>query len=532
MKHAVYKQHSENEKNMSKKQIHLFSLFYGRKRSKCLEVDVLEIIEVLLSDQLKEMCDQNNIETNPLKSARLFHQLGKIYTQRSPNKLCLVKSAILYNAALTRMPENEFEFKKDLNELFSHVIDLAGAKKLGDSSLQIADVLQNTMQTYRKTIKKQVEDISQVTGESNTQSFQTKLVFNVEKLQKEIYEFFSGFMESITKYCLSAKGNPPCRCALVGMGSLARKEVTPYSDFEHIILLEEGVHEKENYQEKLEYFRWVSVIFHITVANLRETIVPSVALPYLNNPWHKNWNWFYDAHTRKGISFDGMFPSACKFPLGRAGKPGRLNNSAELIRPVGKMLKYLSSNKELKNGYHLADVLTSTCFVCGDEFLHKLFAQQADKIGMKKELMEKQLMEDIKKFSPIDSLSNVSPYKKWNMKGVVYRSTTLFFAALAKYFRVKSLGNTTFNTKRKLVQTEIISQTFAESLLFAFAVACYIRLSVYCKEIDKKIGWNFQIIITITCSLLTSLKYWTKVLQSSIFKQQCSFSEKRADSLA
>jgi len=194
-----------------------------------------------------------------------------------------------------------------------------------------------------------------------------------------------------------------------------------------------------------------------------------------------------DAHTRKGISFDGMFPSACKFPLGRPGKPGRLN-SAELIRPVSKMLKYLSSEKELKNGYHLADVLTSTCFVCGEEIIYKLFARQADKVGLKIELMEKQLIQDIKKFSPIDNLSNILSFQKWNMKRVVYRSTTLLVAALGKHFRVKGLGNTAFNTTRKLAKTEIISPMFSKNLLIALAVACYVRLSVYCKN-NRQEDW-------------------------------------------
>ena len=47
-------------------------------------------------------------------------------------------------------------------------------------------------------------------------------------------------------------GKPPCEYSIVGMGSLARKEITPYSDFEHIIFL----HDDENYDQHLEYFRW------------------------------------------------------------------------------------------------------------------------------------------------------------------------------------------------------------------------------------------------------------------------------------
>jgi len=51
------------------------------------------------------------------------------------------------------------------------------------------------------------------------------------------------------------------------MESLARKEITPYLDFEDAILLEEGVQHRENYEEILEYFRWVSVLSNNVVIN-------------------------------------------------------------------------------------------------------------------------------------------------------------------------------------------------------------------------------------------------------------------------
>jgi len=69
-------------------------------------------MEILLSEKLKGVCDQKNTETNPMKRTRIVHELGKIYRQKSPNKLCLVKSSILYNATLTRKPENAYEIKK------------------------------------------------------------------------------------------------------------------------------------------------------------------------------------------------------------------------------------------------------------------------------------------------------------------------------------------------------------------------------------------------------------------------------------
>ena len=86
-------------------------------------------------------------------------------------------------------------------------------------------------------------------------------------------------MKDLCEFCTDVLGSPPCKFAVVGMGSLARKKITPYSDFEHIILLE--IH--PNHEIHLEYFRWFSVIFHAVILNLQETIIPSLHIKYLND---------------------------------------------------------------------------------------------------------------------------------------------------------------------------------------------------------------------------------------------------------
>ena len=87
-------------------------------------------------------------------------------------------------------------------------------------------------------------------------------------------------MASLAKYCENVMGEAPCKFTIVGMGSLARKEITLYSDFQHIIVLEEMSQQKANDQKLLDYFRWFSIIhvFQIVLINVQETILPSVPL--------------------------------------------------------------------------------------------------------------------------------------------------------------------------------------------------------------------------------------------------------------
>ena len=166
-------------------------------------------------------------------------------------------------------------------------------------------------------------------------------------------------MIGLRRYCQDVMGKPPCVTA--GMGSLARCKITLYSDFEHIILLSD----QKDYTSHLEYFRWYSVIFYAIILNVQEAIVPSLNIKSLNNKESELGNWFFDDHTPRGISFDGMMPHACKFPLERTQHTPDKPFKTELIKPVSEMLRYLTF-EDLKNQHHLADILTNTCFVFGN----------------------------------------------------------------------------------------------------------------------------------------------------------------------
>ena len=118
-------------------------------------------------------------------------------------------------------------------------------------------------------------------------------------------------MAELAKHCYRIMGDAPCCFALIGMGSLARMEITPYSDFEHIIVLDDGDTNKCTQTEMenliIPYFKWFSVVFHIIIINLQETILHSVAISSLNDFYTEanESNWFFDVITTHGISFDG-----------------------------------------------------------------------------------------------------------------------------------------------------------------------------------------------------------------------------------
>ena len=289
-------------------------------------------------------------------------------------------------------------------------------------------------------------------------------------------------MAEISQYCEVIMGKAPCEYAIAGMGSLAREEITAYSDFEHIILL----FDDENYKSYLEYFKWFSVIFHIVVLNVQETIVPSLNIASLNGKLSILGDWFYDDVTPRGISFDGMMPHACKFPLGRQKHTENKQFTTELIKPVGEMLEYLTSDADLKHGYHLADILTKTCFVFGNENIFKQFAEGARNYCDTKPQtdiindIKKQVKQDLNNFSTRFRLSKFKEQHTINIKQLVYRSTTIFISALARKHNISA--NSCFDIIDEMANNKQITQNTAEKLKFAITVACEMRLRVYTKK--------------------------------------------------
>ena len=313
----------------------------------------------------------------------------------------------------------------------------------------------------------------------------------VRNLQYEITKQYIQIMGDVASYCRDVMGDAPCNFAIIGMGSLARKEITPFSDFEHVIALQDEA--KENldegeWQNVLNYFRWFSVIFQIILINLQETILSSVAIPSLNDSCsdsQKN-DWFFDDITPSGISFDGMMPHACKFLLGRRKLTKNKRFKTELIKPVKEMLKYLKSDEKLKPGYHLDDILTKTCFVHGDQAIYEEFNNGVTEILSKQNNEEKtqsirnQIVKDLENFATRSTVFQMNLRKRINIKKVAYRNVTLFVAAYGRMFNF--CESSCFDIIEHFEEKDGFSEYSKERLMQAAAMACEIRLRWYMKH--------------------------------------------------
>ena len=448
--------------------------------------------EEALLQKLRLNCTKDGREIDHDISASIFHTLGTLYFRRSEicstidQMICLIRCDVLLNAALVRTCSDAIVIKQDLKKLHQQLLKLSHAKhKEVDLCTITAKVrhLVEKMRTYVDRELKKMPKVEEHKSENAMHKQELNKANTIESLQNKIAVDYTKIMASVAEDCTKIMGKAPCKFVIIGMGSLARKEITPFSDFEHVIVLD-SKSDSQN-EEILNYFRWYSVIFQIILIDLGETIIPSV----LNNTNSKFGSWFYDDVTKSGMSFDGTFPWACKYPLGRQQFTKNKTWKTELIKSVPDMLKYLSSTKSIKNDYHLGDMLTKICYVYGKQSVYKEFKFGVTNIiktqnqNLKDEVL-KQIKNDLENFAMRSVLLKNRDKNKFNVKKDVYRVTTLFIAALGRLNNIEA--NSCFDIIRKLAEKDVVSKNAKHNLMYAIAIACEIRLRWYMVKKKQK----------------------------------------------
>jgi len=165
-----------------------------------------------------------------------------------------------------RQPTIE-KFQNNLESLCDHVLECAKASSKKTSLTEISKQVKKMVTEMRKETNAKLEKIKPILKQKSL--VQTRVEFHSSKrslrwkstrereqlkikyiktLQKQIAQSYTQIMSFISQSCINIMGAPPCKYAIVGMGSLARNEITPYSDFEHIIVLSSG----DNYSGRLD----------------------------------------------------------------------------------------------------------------------------------------------------------------------------------------------------------------------------------------------------------------------------------------
>jgi tetratricopeptide (TPR) repeat protein/endonuclease/exonuclease/phosphatase family metal-dependent hydrolase len=171
-------------------------------------------------------------------------------------------------------------------------------------------------------------------------------------LFKKIARSMEGYLAGLYQKAESIIGPAPCKYTVIGLGSMALRQMTPYSDLECAILTENDNYRQSGNQVVRDYFKNLSHLVHFMIISLGETIIPTSIY---------------------GLDLSEFIPQAVNFDLGGKTPLGRIDKDKpyELIQSVEGMLHYLK-NEDQKSEHIdkcLAAILQKICFVYGDKAL-------------------------------------------------------------------------------------------------------------------------------------------------------------------
>jgi tetratricopeptide (TPR) repeat protein len=328
------------------------------------------------------------------------------------------------------------------------------------------------LKIYRESVKKEFQAIADddVSSDNKKISRSEKL----DALSTKMCFFVKEFLTLLIDSSIADLGDPPCVYAFIGFGSLEKNAVTPYSDIEFGILIENDT------EFNREYFRNLTYLVQAKVIQLGETPIPRSLFDY---------------------SFDHLVSSGFCFDLGGKISLGRYYDESP---PSGKQqgsLKYelIGSPENLiryiEDSYFAVDKLLpvelSQCtHVAGDVGVtaryKKLLADRFDGINADNRRFcqvrainllvgNQYLLGDLQQFNV--SFEVIDDEKLYDIKREIYRLPDRLIGDLALFYGI--LEGSAANKIRRLEKMAAISHEGANNLMIIDGIAKELRLRAY-----------------------------------------------------
>ncbi|XP_065676190.1 uncharacterized protein LOC124811549 isoform X2 [Hydra vulgaris] len=453
----------------------------------------------------------------------IFNDLGYLYTKLGELNKELkyyIEAAVFYQNMIAIIDEKlnkeliTIEDKNDFikQQLINPYQQLAYLQKLMFSAIsgdqvkmpdvkEDANTNKNLLLAIRKKTDQEMQEVEfyyQKTKTDNKEQKKNKeLYINIAKvLFEEIASEMKSFLAKL--YRDSEKDiaiATPCKYAVIGLGSMALNQMTPYSDFEFAILTENDDYKSSNEAHIRDYFKNLSYLVNFKLINLRETIIPTskynIDLSYL---------------VRKGVSFD----------LGGKTPLGRIDNDKpyELIQTVKEMMHYVlnEGDKVSHIDKNLPYILEHVCYIHGNEelvknnqkkvkkFLHnksindpqgrlnceiraiKLLQEGAVEMDY---LQKQKINSNLKKTFFKGDLDMYQPRlfdindegRLFDVKREIYRLPDRMIYNLGLFYGIN--GGSAWNTVDKLEERKIITSKAAANLKYAITFSSTLRLKIY-----------------------------------------------------
>ncbi|XP_078699833.1 uncharacterized protein LOC144926704 [Branchiostoma floridae x Branchiostoma belcheri] len=441
----------------------------------------LDAAEQNLAAALKLVHDRS--KPNKAKEADCLCRLGDVYVERGMRTgegRAFTQAAALYNASMARSDGDKKNMVRKLQEterrFLRNTCNLDCEPCTYSSALDHIKELDNS----RARAKSQLEAVHQ---EHNPYQYdeddpvvrevEIKRAEAIKNLFKSITAGRREFIQVLTDECIAKLGPPPCKYAFIGMGSQATELVTPYSDLEFAILIEEG----KDDDDTRRYFLNLTHYLHLKVINLGETILPAMAIPSLNDFLSEDpeKDWFYDSVTPRGFAFDGFMPWASKTPFGRDRT--KTKDPVSLIQTPAELAKYQDIRIALAEGYHLSDILRRVTYLTGDESLVDEYTSIVNKSVDRSPVLSRSsamliLKDDIGQIENVEATAQLLDVKK-----EIYRfpSVAVDVLSICCGITIPSV----WGMIEELHKTQRISDEDAQHLTVLISISAELRLRTY-----------------------------------------------------
>ncbi|WP_213155739.1 tetratricopeptide repeat protein [Neochlamydia sp. AcF65] len=419
---------------------------------------------------LKLAIQKNNPMCEKVCAKKLFQEayciekLGDIYQEKGTSET-LLQAAGLYNYALQIVSDDKKKFFEERLLKAQHLlINLCQGKVLDNN--RIRNEFEGNRQALKSLRRRINKNILRLPESPSPQQ--------VRELYGRIADRMKFFFSSLVNQAIDVLGPAPCKYSMIGFGSLAREEMTPYSDLEFGILI------KEDNDANKKYFRNLTNLIHLKVINLGETILPALNIPCLQTIG------FFDGITPRGFAFDGagVEGKGCKTPFGNDGK------TFELIQTPGKMAQYIAKDEKgqwwhNKEPHLPMELLTFTHLLgnfeltreYGEKLQEKLNVTNQEEFNLRQYLAKQHLvLADMEAFDPrMGDLSRQGMLFK--VKNDLYRFPHLALDRLALFKKIGA--SSSFARIDELNKLGVIKNSAAVRLNEWMSIALFMRLKTY-----------------------------------------------------
>ncbi|XP_066295658.1 uncharacterized protein [Branchiostoma lanceolatum] len=444
----------------------------------------LDLAERKFATALKLIHDPNKPDRR--KEAECLCRLGDVYVRRGKRTKGgrnFTQAAALYNAAMARTDKDKQSMTNRLQEIeqwFLRCTANVDSKSIpSDRTIRH----QKRLKDIRARAKSQLEAIDQQHDPYKYDEDDPVMITvdaeraeAVKALFKTIAKNRQSFIQDLVDECIVELGPPPCKYAFIGLGSQATELVTPYSDLEFAILIEDG---KDN-DDTRRYFINLTHYLHLKVINLGETILPAMAISSLNDFQSEDpeKDWFFDSVTPRGFAFDGFMPWASKTPFGRDKTKSKPRLS--LIQTPNEMAKFQQLDISVLEGYHLSDILRRFVFLAGEKELVNEYGGELSEIitsdlssHFQSHLSALQLLYDNKEnFANLELTGELL-----NVKKDIYRFPGIAIEILALCCKVTH--SSAWHVIDRLKEMEKIGEENATHLTVLTSISAELRLRTY-----------------------------------------------------